>query len=439
MTVLSNETGIYMLLRKFSQSDHDLYLAYLPPLSPKDLTFEETIEKCENVFGDTTSLFSRHFKCQSLDIHDGEDIHKYTAVVNRIHTFTILNGGKFFAKMDRSDDYLQIEVESERRELLTTNTHRELFQCTRLPFGIKTAPAIFQHFMDTMISRLVGHDYEIKYQRTEDFGQADSLSHFIKNQLAENEEKMVALASVKRNVQHILAESIQNTPISAEDIGKETEKDAVPEQALKDDLLKLYRRRDSIMAISFRPSWNKPDEIYSQKIRLLVGRGRGHRISRAPVRQMPASGKKSHSPKFCIMATNGNSVKQVICRFRRVQSSVSNDRSKTPDPLRIIPQLNGHIHRKGKRERRGDYGRDTAKFLAGIQINPASFHRREISGLGVNESKVENSAAEEDPTDGKRKNKNGFAINTPVYACDYRLGCQETAAIITKRHGEHDL
>ena len=66
--------------------------------------------------------------------------------------FTILNGGKFFAKLDLAEAYLQVEVAPESRELLTINTHRGLFQYTRLPFGIKTAPAIFQQLMDTILA-----------------------------------------------------------------------------------------------------------------------------------------------------------------------------------------------------------------------------------------------------------------------------------------------
>ncbi|VUZ43205.1 unnamed protein product [Hymenolepis diminuta] len=58
MAGLPNETRVNMLLWKFSKSDHDLYLAYLLPLLLKDFTFEETIEKCEKVFGDNTPLFS---------------------------------------------------------------------------------------------------------------------------------------------------------------------------------------------------------------------------------------------------------------------------------------------------------------------------------------------------------------------------------------------
>ncbi|VUZ41727.1 unnamed protein product [Hymenolepis diminuta] len=48
-----------MLFRKFNKSDPDLYLAYLLPLSSKDLTFEETIQKFEK---------------------EGEDIHKHTDI-----------------------------------------------------------------------------------------------------------------------------------------------------------------------------------------------------------------------------------------------------------------------------------------------------------------------------------------------------------------------
>ncbi|VUZ42782.1 unnamed protein product [Hymenolepis diminuta] len=70
MAGLPNQMGINMLLRKFSKNDHDLYLSYLLPLSPKDFTFEETIEK--------------HFKCLNLAIRKGEDIYKYAAIVNRM-------------------------------------------------------------------------------------------------------------------------------------------------------------------------------------------------------------------------------------------------------------------------------------------------------------------------------------------------------------------
>ena len=56
-----------------------------------------------------------------------------------------------------SDAYLQVEVDPDFRELLTINTHRGLFQYTRLPFGVKSAPAnFFNRFMDPMIDDIPG-------------------------------------------------------------------------------------------------------------------------------------------------------------------------------------------------------------------------------------------------------------------------------------------
>ena len=70
--------------------------------------------------------------------------------------FTKLNGGMVFSQIDFADAYLQVEVDDASKELLTINTHRGLFRYNRLPFGVKSAPGIFQQIIDSMIAGLDG-------------------------------------------------------------------------------------------------------------------------------------------------------------------------------------------------------------------------------------------------------------------------------------------
>ena len=70
--------------------------------------------------------------------------------------FTKLNGGTVFSQVDFAEAYHQVEVAENCKELLTINTHKGLFRYNRLPFGVKSAPGIFQQIIDTMISGLDG-------------------------------------------------------------------------------------------------------------------------------------------------------------------------------------------------------------------------------------------------------------------------------------------
>ncbi|VDP81532.1 unnamed protein product [Echinostoma caproni] len=49
-----------------------------------------------------------------------------------------------------------MKVDKDSREMLTTNIHRSLFQYQRLPFSVKTAPAILRQVMDTMRTGIDG-------------------------------------------------------------------------------------------------------------------------------------------------------------------------------------------------------------------------------------------------------------------------------------------
>ena len=70
--------------------------------------------------------------------------------------FTKLNGGTIFSQIDFAEAYHQVEVANDYKELLTINTHKGLFRYNRLPFGVKSAPGIFQQIIDTMIAGLNG-------------------------------------------------------------------------------------------------------------------------------------------------------------------------------------------------------------------------------------------------------------------------------------------
>ena len=45
-------------------------------------------------------------------------------------------------------------LDDESNKFMVINTHKGLYQYTRMPFGISSAPAIFQHVMDTILQGL---------------------------------------------------------------------------------------------------------------------------------------------------------------------------------------------------------------------------------------------------------------------------------------------
>ena len=89
----------------------------------------------------------------------------YEVTVNRVLTpdnyplpriediFAALQGGKLFSKLDLSQAYQQLPLDSNSKKFTTINTHKGLFQFERLPFGISTA-SIFQRLMENLIQGL---------------------------------------------------------------------------------------------------------------------------------------------------------------------------------------------------------------------------------------------------------------------------------------------
>jgi len=65
--------------------------------------------------------------------------------------FATLAGGQTFTKLDLSHAYQQVLLDPESRKYVTINTHKGLYQYTRLPFGIASAPAVFQQIMEKIL------------------------------------------------------------------------------------------------------------------------------------------------------------------------------------------------------------------------------------------------------------------------------------------------
>ena len=62
-----------------------------------------------------------------------------------------LAGGKSFIKLDLAHFYQEIELEEEYRKYVTINTHKGLFQYTRLPFGVVSTLAVFHQTMENLL------------------------------------------------------------------------------------------------------------------------------------------------------------------------------------------------------------------------------------------------------------------------------------------------
>ena len=57
---------------------------------------------------------------------------------------------RFFSKIDLAAAYQQVLLDNDSKKYTTINTHRGLSVYNRLPFGISSAPSIFQRIMDNL-------------------------------------------------------------------------------------------------------------------------------------------------------------------------------------------------------------------------------------------------------------------------------------------------
>ena len=91
------------------------------------------------ICGDFKVTINQTSKLESYPIPKIEDL------------FASLAGGQTFSKIDLSQAYQQIQLSEESKKVAVINTQRGLFRYNCLPFGVSSAPAIFQRTMESLL------------------------------------------------------------------------------------------------------------------------------------------------------------------------------------------------------------------------------------------------------------------------------------------------
>ena len=71
--------------------------------------------------------------------------------------FAFLTGGQLFTKLDLAHAYQQVPLDKDSQLVTTINTHKGLYCYNRLPFGIASAPAIFQRAIEAILQGIIPH------------------------------------------------------------------------------------------------------------------------------------------------------------------------------------------------------------------------------------------------------------------------------------------
>ena len=69
-------------------------------------------------------------------------------------TLDALNNAHFISTLDLRSCYWQVEIDETSTPITAFVTHRGLFECTVMPFGLANAPATFQRLMDIVLAGL---------------------------------------------------------------------------------------------------------------------------------------------------------------------------------------------------------------------------------------------------------------------------------------------
>ena len=96
-------------------------------------------DKSVRICGDYKLTVNKAAKTDKYPIPKAEDI------------FATLAGGEKFSKLDLTHAYQQVHLDDKSKEYVVINTHKGLYRYNRLPFGVSSAPGIFQRIMENLL------------------------------------------------------------------------------------------------------------------------------------------------------------------------------------------------------------------------------------------------------------------------------------------------
>ena len=120
------------LLRKY-------YSEWADPIVPV-LKNSRKVRTC----GDNRLTVNQVLKCDTYPIPHIEDL------------FARIEEGQKFTTLDLERAYQQLGLDEELRKYVVINTHQGLYQYNKLPFGVSSAPCIFQRTMETLLQAIPG-------------------------------------------------------------------------------------------------------------------------------------------------------------------------------------------------------------------------------------------------------------------------------------------
>ena len=94
--------------------------------------------------GDYKAMVNQETKVDTYPLPRIEDIHASLA------------GGTVFSKLDLSHAYQQVTLDKESKQYVIINTHKGLYRVNRLPFGVASAPSMFQRIMEGVLRGIPG-------------------------------------------------------------------------------------------------------------------------------------------------------------------------------------------------------------------------------------------------------------------------------------------